>query len=160
MSPKITYAAFRQEYHSFIRNLMSDVKVISTTPGLTQKNMIVKALWDTGATNTAITPQVAKALSLLTMGTTRVSGANNTSVVDISAVSLVLPNGVPLRDIRTLICTLSPQYDMLIGMDIIMLGDFSISNGGGKTLFSFAIPPFPDTFDLLDKATAVNRNNL
>jgi predicted aspartyl protease len=100
MSPKITYAAFRQEYHSFIRNLVSDVKVISTTPGLTQKNMTVKALWDTGATNTAITPQVANALSLLTMGTTRVSGANNTSVVDMSAVSLVLPNGVPLKDIR------------------------------------------------------------
>jgi hypothetical protein len=32
--------------------------------------------------------------------------------------------------------------DMLIGMDIIQLGDFSISNFEKKTVFTFAIPPY------------------
>jgi hypothetical protein len=45
---------------------------------------------------------------------------------------------------------------MLIGMDIIMMGDFVISNGGGTTLFSFAIPPLPQKIDLVDEADAEN----
>ena len=31
-------------------------------------------------------------------------------------------------------------FDVLIGMDIITLGDFSITNVNGKTVFSFRIP--------------------
>ena len=31
-------------------------------------------------------------------------------------------------------------FDVLIGMDIITLGDFSITNVGGKTIFSFRVP--------------------
>lgn len=30
--------------------------------------------------------------------------------------------------------------DLIIGMDIITQGDFSITNFGGRTLFSFRIP--------------------
>ena len=48
---------------------------------------------------------------------------------------------------------------MLIGMDIIRLGDFSISNGAGKTLFTFAMPPFDDKIDLYEKAISVNGSN-
>jgi hypothetical protein len=39
------------------------------------------------------------------------------------------------------------DVDLLIGMDIIQLGDFSISNGAGKTLFTFAMPSFEDKID-------------
>jgi hypothetical protein len=45
---------------------------------------------------------------------------------------------------------------MLIGMDIIGLGDFSISNGENSTLFSFAVPPFTNKVDLLEKAEVSN----
>jgi len=41
-------------------------------------------------------------------------------------------------------------------MDIIQLGDFSISNGEGKTLFTFAMPPFESKTDLYEKALGVN----
>ena len=44
-------------------------------------------------------------------------------------------------------------------MDIIGQGDFAISNAGGKTLFTFAIPPFEDKTDLYEKADAVNKEN-
>jgi hypothetical protein len=37
-------------------------------------------------------------------------------------------------------------------MDIIGLGDFSISNGENSTLFSFAVPPFTNKIDLVEKA--------
>jgi hypothetical protein len=45
---------------------------------------------------------------------------------------------------------------MLIGMDIIGLGDFSISNGENSTLFSFAVPPFTNKVDLVEKAEVSN----
>jgi hypothetical protein len=35
-------------------------------------------------------------------------------------------------------------------------GDFSISNAQGKTLFTFAIPPFEDKLDLYEKALSEN----
>jgi hypothetical protein len=36
---------------------------------------------------------------------------------------------------------------MILGMDIIMLGDLAISNANGQSLFSFAIPPFKSKMD-------------
>jgi len=56
-----------------------------------------------------------------------------------------------------LICSLVKDIDLLIGIDIIQLGDFSISNGGGKTLFTFVIPPFSDKTNLFKKAAEVNK---
>ena len=31
-------------------------------------------------------------------------------------------------------------YDMLIGMDVMNLGDFAVTNKDGRTVFSFRIP--------------------
>lgn len=36
--------------------------------------------------------------------------------------------------------------DLLIGMDVIILGDFSISNYNNKTTFSFRIPSIQETY--------------
>ena len=57
------------------------------------------------------------------------------------------------------VCNLVKDVDLLIGMDIIQLGDFFICNGGGKTLFSFAMPPFEDKTDFYEKALEVNKRN-
>jgi hypothetical protein len=37
-----------------------------------------------------------------------------------------------------------------------MLGDFAISNGEGKTLFSFVIPPFKKKISFTENANAIN----
>jgi hypothetical protein len=64
-----------------------------------------------------------------------------------------------VEDVNVMICDLKQDIDLLIGMDIILLGDFSISNGGGNTLFSFAIPSFENRTDHYEKALAVNKRN-
>jgi hypothetical protein len=51
------------------------------------------------------------------------------------------------------------DFDMIIGMDIITMGDFAICNTDGKTSFSFAMPSFPDRINLADKAEAANSNS-
>jgi len=40
---------------------------------------------------------------------------------------------------------------MILGMDIISLGDFALSNGNNKTLLSFAFPPFQEKIDFSKK---------
>ncbi|MDR1894625.1 MAG: hypothetical protein LBQ61_08080 [Spirochaetales bacterium] len=84
-------------------------------------------------------------------------GVNSSTIADIVLLSIGLPNGVLIPDIRVIVSPLGGQEDMLIGMDIIRLGDFSISNANNETLFSFAIPPFPEKIDLAEKSEAENR---
>jgi len=40
----------------------------------------------------------------------------------------------------SVLCYIIPGEDIIIGMDIISMGDFVITNARGKTLFSFVIP--------------------
>lgn len=96
------------------------------------------AIWDTGATNTVITSKVVKELNLVATGKTNATGVNTTSRVDTYLINLRLPNDVGIQSVR--VAELPIQGgDVLIGMDIIRLGDFAISNVG-KTQFAFSIP--------------------
>ena len=52
----------------------------------------------------------------------------------------MLPNKIGFPHIRVTRGVLSPDVDMLIGMDLITQGDFSITNTGNKTIFSFRCP--------------------
>lgn len=124
-----------------------------------KKRLTVKAVWDTGATHSMITQETAQKLELPVVDTGRVRGVNSSAIADIALLSIGLPNGVLLPDIRVIISTLGGQEDMLIGMDIIRLGDFSIYNANNETLFSFAIPPFPEKIDLAEKSETENRKN-
>ena len=54
-------------------------------------------------------------------------------------VDLLLPNDVRVTDVAVTEADI-PTTDVLIGMDIIMLGDFAVSNFEGKTCFTFRIP--------------------
>jgi hypothetical protein len=61
-------------------------------------------------------------------------------------------NGIVLKNKRITICKLPPAVDMLIGMDIISMGDLFICNANDRTLFSYALPPLPGKIDLVDRA--------
>jgi len=76
----------------------------------------------------AITPEIAQSLNLVPFNRVRVNGINNISMADM------------VKNSNVTVCNLVKDIDLLIGMDIIQLGDFSISNGAGKTLFTFAMP--------------------
>jgi hypothetical protein len=119
----------------------------------------VRAIWDTGAECSVINPEVSQVLDLIPIGTTRIAGVNNISPAGKVKVTLVLPNRIRIPNLTVLVCMLIPGVDMLIGMDIMMRGDSLISNGGDWTLFSFAIPSFPEKIDLHEKALEANRKN-
>jgi hypothetical protein len=97
------------------------------------------ALWDTGATNSVITPTIVKTLNLTPVSFTTVSGVHGQAQVAQYYIDLGLPNGVIAHKI--LVSEGNPYgCDLLIGMDIIGHGDFMVSCCGGTTHFGFKIP--------------------
>ena len=104
-----------------------------------KKSIKCTALWDTGATNTVITKKLAETLSLNQTGVALVHHADGQSYKPKYVVNIMLPNNVGIPLVEVTEGELMGE-DVLIGMDIITKGDFSITNVGGKTTFSFRIP--------------------
>ena len=98
-----------------------------------------EALWDTGATASVITKDVATELDLLSEGTSEVFHAQGSEYVPNYFVNLGLPNGVQIVGVRVTQGVLK-GCDVLIGMDIINLGDFAVTNRNGVTMLSFQMP--------------------
>jgi len=55
-------------------------------------------------------------------------------------VNIGLANGVQFAIIKVSKANLGAANDVLIGMDVISQGDFSITNENGNTVFSFRVP--------------------
>jgi predicted aspartyl protease len=96
-------------------------------------------LWDTGATGSVISKAIVDKLDLKPIGKSKVFHANGESIVNVYAINLFLPNQVAFQFVKVTEGILN-GFDLLIGMDIITTGDFSITNVGGKTTFSFRVP--------------------
>jgi hypothetical protein len=105
------------------------------------------ALWDTGATMSAITPEIQNKLKVTPVDKKTIAGIHSTKEVDVVLITIELPNRVIKKTIKVAVCDMASKPEMLIGMDIISLGDFALSNGNDQTLFSFAVSPFRDKID-------------
>jgi predicted aspartyl protease len=103
---------------------------------------LTNALWDTGAMGSVISPEIVKKLNLDIVDTVRIDGINGSSMAEVAVASIHFPNGAVIKDLRVAVCDMSPGNEVIIGMDAISQMDFAITNGGGQTQISFAIPPF------------------
>jgi len=97
------------------------------------------AIWDTGATNTVISPSVVAKCGLKPISMAQVQTANGTCLSEVYLVNVRLPNGVGFRNVRVTNQQLMGA-PVLIGMDVITQGDFVITNRGKNTVFSFRYP--------------------
>jgi len=116
-----------------------------------------RGLWDTGATRTSISNRVATLLKLIPIRQTTIFHATGQSIVNVYDISIVLPNDI-LFPFKTVSEGKFSGFDVLIGMDIISQGDFSISNVNGKTTFSFRTPPFQE-IDFVVEYDNINQKN-
>lgn len=97
------------------------------------------AIWDTGATASAISQRVVDACDLKPIGMAEVNTANGVAHANVYLVAMMLPSGVGFPSVKVTLADLGAD-DCLIGMDIISRGDFAITNRGGRTVFSFRTP--------------------
>ena len=135
--------AFTQEASGRLNKLITKCGICEAyTPSPDSKHPEIiqfDALWDTGATVSAISDNVVKALGLSSFSMCQVYHAKGVGDTSKYKINMLLPNGVAFSNMTGLEGDLQ-GCDVLIGMDIISLGDFAVTNRDGKTLFSFQIP--------------------
>jgi predicted aspartyl protease len=138
--PKTQHFTFSCNYRKLVDRVTSEVMLFMPETG---GRISVNALWDTGASLSAISTQIADKLRITPVETRPLSTANGEVESAVALISLELPNGGIIRDSRAAICNLNDGTDMIIGMNIINLGDFTVSSANNETFFSFTMPPFP-----------------
>lgn len=138
---KIDAHAFTLKYDGITDKVITDITIYNNNTKISGKG-----LWDTGATFSCISKQVVKALNLTPTGYTNIVTPSGSSTQPTYMVSIDLPNLVTFETIRVCESEIGKQgIEMLIGMDIISKGNFSLSNFEGKTVFSYAFPSFVHT---------------
>ena len=133
-----------------LSNMVGVCLPITTQEARTQSVEVKEylAIWDTGATHSAITKKVVDDLRLKPTGVRETRHADGKSINNTYLVNLLLPNKVMVESVRVTEVKLIPddntsddkQPQLLIGMDIIGIGDFAVTNADGKTTFSFRVP--------------------
>lgn len=107
------------------------------------------SLWDTGAYGTsAISERVVEECGLKPVGPVNAVmplGRFLPYASELYRVNLGLPNHVIIPDLLVLRAQTQDHVDVIIGMDVIRLCDFSITNGGGKTVLSILTPSVAST---------------
>lgn len=156
------FHAFTTKYSGRTNVLFTDVAIsepfdpANTTaqsiPSLTK----CRAIWDTGATASAITKGMARKIGLKPFTKVPVSNTSETKDKDAYYVNVQLPNRVMLGFVKVVECeTLVGGFEFLVGMDIIGAGDFSVTHEDGKTTLSYRIPSIK-TIDYVEQANAQN----
>jgi hypothetical protein len=115
--------------------------LLPTDPIPEAPSVVVRSLWDTGSTSCAITEETASKLGLVPIGKAEVHHAGGSTIQNVYSMSLFLPNEFIIPYIRATECkSTQGNFDFIVGMDIITLGDFSITNVQQRTTVSFRMP--------------------
>lgn len=115
------------------------------------------AQWDTGATHTCISERVVQELGLIPIGKVKMQTPSGNIDANEYRINIKLQNeDVLLENVYVIDSEIGKQgIDVLVGMNIISLGDFSVSNYEGRTVFSFRVPSIACTdYVKLMKATS------
>lgn len=127
------------KYQGISSVLFDEIK-ISDANNFPNNYILKLAIWDTGATGCTITSKIVNELNLIPTGRKIVHTANGVATQNSFLIDLVLPNNIIFRAIEATETQSLGEFDMLIGMNIISTGDFSITNLNGNTCMSFRIP--------------------
>lgn len=132
---EITVHAFTSKYNQLSNKLINDAILLYNGKAYRTSG----ALWDTGATNTCISRNVVSALGLIPIGISKIQTPSGQKYVNEYRLDIKLQNeNVLIENVFVTDSEIGAQgIDVLIGMNIINLGDFSVSNCDEKTVFSF-----------------------
>jgi len=122
-------------YNKKVNSISSSLEVASIN-GTFQS---FSAIWDTGASSSIITEAVVYKLDLQPIGQTTIQGVTGSKKVSRYAVEILLPNDYSMK-LMVNGCSEILGSDVLIGMDVISMGDFAITANSRGPIFSFKIP--------------------
>ena len=99
-----------------------------------------RALWDTGATRSLVASDLAKKLALTPVGKGPVRHGGGSDERFRYLVSFGLPNRFVIPGVLVSEQPAIEGFEVILGMDVITLGDFAITNAGRQTWVSFRMP--------------------
>ena len=145
---KSPYSAFTYKYPQRQRAIITPCQV--SNPLIRLKFIESKGLWDTGATNSAISKNLATKLQLRPIDQKEIRGVHGSEMANVYLIDIGLPqNRVVFKSLNVSEANLGSKIDIIIGMDIIGSCDFALCAG---KVFSYCNPPFDDSIDFVEKA--------
>jgi hypothetical protein len=127
---------YKKEYTTLVEDIMTECDIYSVNG---RKFHTERAVWDTGADTTIISSRIVKELNLQPYKAGGISGIGGATGSNVYLVHVLVPTG----DFVTSVEVMENDFqdiDVLIGMDVIVFGDFLITNKDGMTTFQFRTP--------------------
>ena len=162
MPSRAEYRTLFVQYEKRVNEIYTPVQIASMGASGTGAPVEIDALWDTGAEVSCIKQSLWDKLKLRQpkhSERTVISGIGGDISANSASVRIWLTSDLLIRLWPVYVVDFPGDAELLIGMDIITLGDFAICNSDGKTSVSFAVPPFPDRVDFAKKAGAANEQS-
>jgi hypothetical protein len=165
MPDHIEYRGFTQTYPSIVNRLITPISIApvsSRNKAIRGIPVKLKALWDTGAMKSLIKPELVKRLDLQMYrvgSAVSFSGIGGRVKADFTMLTIFLTDNMGIEGCPAYVINFPGGADIIIGMDIINMGDFAVCNIEGQTSFSFAMPPLPDRIDFIDRINILNEQN-
>lgn len=98
------------------------------------------AIWDTGATSSMISKEIADKLGLHPVGQVKIAGVHGSQAANVYEVDLAFDNGCRIPAVRVSEAAAGGGFDVLLGMDVIGRGIFIVDGSGEGTRVYFACP--------------------
>jgi hypothetical protein len=127
---------YKKEYTTLVEDIMTECDIYSVNG---RKFHTERAVWDTGADTTIISSRIVKELNLQPYKAGGISGIGGATGSNVYLVHVLVPSG----DFVTSVEVMENDFqdiDVLIGMDVIVFGDFLITNKDNMTTFQFRTP--------------------
>lgn len=139
--------ALTRDYKGISNFISTPVKIANFS---TRDYRNTLAIWDTGASNSVTTKSLVKKLELVAISLTRTRGVHGDKIdVPVYAIKLHMNNfNTILRVTECEELLDDGSHGILIGMDVITKGDFTITNFNGNTVMTFRIPSI-ETLDFV-----------
>lgn len=137
------HSAFTRKFGQKIREIKTHAGIFPVASGkavIPEKIEALEALWDTGATNTAVSSSAIKKIGSTPITFAQVGTGGGQITAPVHLVNIVLPNNVIVQNIQVTELKDLNNCDILVGMDIISQGDFAITHVNGEACFSFRMP--------------------
>jgi hypothetical protein len=89
---------------------------------------------------TCVSTQLAESLDLKLLDPVTLSSFLGEKEVNVCLIDIEFPDGTIIRNIKSMIIEMKSDFDIIIGMNIIRLGNFSLVNDNGNTVMTFSLP--------------------
>ena len=129
-------ATFKKEYPDLVESVITECDIYSSEGFRFHTD---QALWDTGADTTVISSRIAKKLRLKPINQGSITGIGGDSNANVYLVHVQVPTGDFITDVEVMENDYY-DYDVILGTDVIMFGDFLLTNANERTTFQFRTP--------------------